>query len=102
MKLAERIAKNREVAGVHFPADSNASKNIAPAIWTALKENDAVKKELGTLLIAAKSEHSGAIQDLPPAALKRIQEAANKATTQKKEIETEKNITNRPIGPGVA
>lgn len=102
MTLAERIAKNRELAGVHFPADSSASKNIAPAIWVALKENDETKKELEILLNAAKAEHSGSLQDLPSEALKRIQEAADEAESQKKKTEAEKNNISRPIGPGVA
>jgi hypothetical protein len=34
--LGERIAKNRERLGVHYPSDSSGSRHIAACIWRAL------------------------------------------------------------------
>ena len=34
--LGERIAKNRERLGVHYPSDSSGSRHLAAAIWRAL------------------------------------------------------------------
>jgi hypothetical protein len=34
--LGERIAKNRERLGVHYPSDSSGSRHIAAGIWRAL------------------------------------------------------------------
>jgi membrane-associated phospholipid phosphatase len=36
MWLADRLAKNRERAGLHYPSDSAASQWLAGAIWTVL------------------------------------------------------------------
>jgi hypothetical protein len=34
--LADRLAKNRERAGLHYPTDSDASRWLAGAIWALL------------------------------------------------------------------
>jgi hypothetical protein len=34
--LAERIARNRERLGVHYPSDSAGSRHLAAAIWRAM------------------------------------------------------------------
>ena len=39
--LAQRLAKNRERLGVHYPSDSSASRHLAAAIWRALIYGDA-------------------------------------------------------------
>ena len=40
LKNAESISKNREVAGLHFPSDTEFSKKIAPYIFRKLIGND--------------------------------------------------------------
>ena len=37
--LAQRLARNREVIGVHYPSDSSASRHLAAGIWDALLPN---------------------------------------------------------------
>ena len=36
MWLAERLGRNRERAGLHYPSDSRASRRLAGALWTML------------------------------------------------------------------
>ena len=36
--LADRIGENREVAGVHYPSDREASRAIAPVVMKALHD----------------------------------------------------------------
>ena len=50
--LADRIARNREVIGLHYPSDSVAGKELANGTFTLLKECPAVKE----LIDGAKSE----------------------------------------------
>jgi hypothetical protein len=38
--LGERIAKNRERLGVHYPSDSSGSRHLAAGIWQALLHDD--------------------------------------------------------------
>jgi acid phosphatase (class A) len=45
-KLAERIAANREIAGVHFKSDSVASEKLAQALLPSILALDAVKAML--------------------------------------------------------
>lgn len=52
MNSAERIAKNREIAGVHYPSDSEAGKLLAEQLLPLLLEN----KEFVTLFNSAKAE----------------------------------------------
>ena len=60
--FAERIARNREIAGVHFSADSEAGKWLADqmtALWTTLLVPDPKNKpptELGELVKDIKAE----------------------------------------------
>jgi membrane-associated phospholipid phosphatase len=52
-RLAQRIARNREVLGLHYPSDSAAGKDIiAPAIWTTMKTCPTI----GLLITAAQTE----------------------------------------------
>jgi hypothetical protein len=46
MKKAERIARNREIAGVHYPSDSKAGKILAEQIFAVLKERPTFKEKL--------------------------------------------------------
>jgi hypothetical protein len=34
--LAQRLAKNRERIGVHYPSDSSCSRHLAQGVWDAL------------------------------------------------------------------
>ena len=67
--LAARIALNRELAGVHFRADSAASERMAPAVWAGL----AAMPEVAARMRLAKDEHSGSEASLPRDALARIE-----------------------------
>jgi hypothetical protein len=43
--LSQRIAKNRERLGVHYPSDSNGSRHLAAAVWYSLfRETDPTKQ----------------------------------------------------------
>jgi hypothetical protein len=45
MWLSQRIAKNRERLGVHYPSDSNGSRHLAAAVWYSLfRETDPAKR----------------------------------------------------------
>jgi hypothetical protein len=46
LALANRIGRNREVAGVHFPADTRASAVLAPEIFDLLKGCDTFNEVL--------------------------------------------------------
>jgi membrane-associated phospholipid phosphatase len=37
-RVAERIARNREVMGLHYPSDSDAGKKLAELTWDILKQ----------------------------------------------------------------
>jgi hypothetical protein len=37
-RLAERVARNREVLGVHYPSDSWAGQRLAGLIYTVLSQ----------------------------------------------------------------
>jgi membrane-associated phospholipid phosphatase len=37
--LARRVARNREIAGLHFPSDSQAGQKLAEAAFAALAEH---------------------------------------------------------------
>jgi hypothetical protein len=52
-RLADRIAMNRVLAGVHFPADGDASKTLVDLIWNCLLTVDGIAKRLDE----AKKEH---------------------------------------------
>lgn len=54
-KLAGEIAENREVAGVHYPSDSEAGKTLAAALFNILKEKTQCPK-FRDLLEEAKKE----------------------------------------------
>jgi hypothetical protein len=51
--LADRIALNRVLAGVHFPADGEASKTLIDLVWHCLLTVDGIAKRLN----AAKAEY---------------------------------------------
>lgn len=52
LALADRIARNREVAGVHYPSDSAAGKSVADQALKVLQQCDRYR----ALLAAAKRE----------------------------------------------
>jgi hypothetical protein len=58
--LGERIAKNRERLGVHYPSDSSGSRHIAAGIWRALLHDRSKSRidcpTLHTVLGHAKAE----------------------------------------------
>jgi hypothetical protein len=68
--MAERIAANREVAGVHFRADSLVSADLAQklAVWLdgLLKAQPAEFKELRALISDVRAEWKGADGNAPP------------------------------------
>ena len=41
---AYRIAHNREIAGVHYPSDSEAGRILAQAVYDVLQDNEIYKK----------------------------------------------------------
>jgi hypothetical protein len=53
-RMAQRVARNREVLGVHFPSDSAAGKLLAEQSFEILKECESVK----TLMAEARREWS--------------------------------------------
>jgi membrane-associated phospholipid phosphatase len=38
--LSQRLAKNRERLGVHYPSDSSGSRHIAAGLWQALRPDN--------------------------------------------------------------
>jgi len=58
--LGERIAKNRERLGVHYPSDSAGSRHIAAGIWRALLHDNTTSRiycpTLRTVLAHATAE----------------------------------------------
>jgi PAP2 superfamily len=54
--LATRIARNREIAGLHYPSDSRAGKNLAKDIHTLLQKHLKVCTVYANAIIAAQSE----------------------------------------------
>jgi hypothetical protein len=58
--LGERIAKNRERLGVHYPSDSAGSRHIAAGIWRALLHDSTANRihcpTLRTVLARATAE----------------------------------------------
>jgi hypothetical protein len=50
--LADRIARNREVMGLHYPSDSSAGKHLADGTFELLKKCPTVKE----MIAGAKSE----------------------------------------------
>jgi membrane-associated phospholipid phosphatase len=53
--LAARIARNREIAGLHYASDTAAGIELAGAIWRTLKDGN----EFKILSAAAKKEWEG-------------------------------------------
>jgi hypothetical protein len=53
--LAARVARNREIAGVHFPSDSMAGKKLAEAIFEILEDETKMPK-FGAAMAAAQKE----------------------------------------------
>jgi acid phosphatase (class A) len=51
--LADRIGENREIAGVHFPKDTEAGRHIARQAFQLLKKCPTFSQ----VLEAARSEH---------------------------------------------
>ena len=52
-RLAQRIGRNREVLGLHYPSDSAAGRDIlAPAIWAMMQ----TCSKIGALITAAQAE----------------------------------------------
>ena len=63
--LSQRLAKNRERIGVHYPSDSSGSRHLAAGIWWALlhadKNEQIVCPTLQKVLLQAKSEWARAV-----------------------------------------
>jgi acid phosphatase (class A) len=57
LTLADRVGQNRELAGLHFPSDRDASKTICDAILPLLEAG----AEFQTVLTAAKAEWAGLV-----------------------------------------
>jgi membrane-associated phospholipid phosphatase len=53
---AQRVAENREIAGVHYRSDSIAGAVLAQNIVSSLNSGQIASKEFGTLLKAAQAE----------------------------------------------
>jgi hypothetical protein len=53
--MAHRIGENREVAGVHFPSDTEASKHLAKSVMKLLKKTP----RFSEILYRAQEELSG-------------------------------------------
>ncbi len=60
--LAERIARNREIAGVHFPRDRQASRDIATHLQQVLYNDPGIMNEL----VAEIRKEYQDIGQLPP------------------------------------
>jgi hypothetical protein len=57
--LAQRMAKNRERLGVHYPSDSSASRHLAAAVWRQLlhsENKDPINSILMGVIMAATGE----------------------------------------------
>jgi membrane-associated phospholipid phosphatase len=54
--LAVRIAENREVAGVHFPSDSEAGRKLAHDLFAAWQAGCGTGSEFARLMKAAQDE----------------------------------------------
>jgi membrane-associated phospholipid phosphatase len=62
--LAHRVARNREIAGLHYPSDSKAGKDLAEAIFAVLSDHtgsgqsagDYTLRKFGAAVVQAASE----------------------------------------------
>jgi hypothetical protein len=45
--LARRIARNREIAGLHYPSDSTAGRRLALIVFDQLCEIDRFREAIG-------------------------------------------------------
>jgi hypothetical protein len=59
--LADRIARNREIAGLHYPSDSAASKELARCMYPLLRGT----ARFGALMEAAEMEWKPADEEQP-------------------------------------
>ena len=59
-RLGERIGVNREIAGVHFPSDTAASKSITPKVMAVLKK----VPQFDEVLQAAKAEWPASVRSV--------------------------------------
>ena len=67
--LGDRLAKNRERAGLHYPSDSSAGRHLAGAIWALLVNSPPAGTSLTTKVPLAKPP--GAVGDVTVADLVR-------------------------------
>lgn len=68
-RLADRIGKNREVAGVHYPSDTRAGENLAKVLVEKMKEDGILEEEMPTLkefVIRAEAEWADMKLDTTP------------------------------------
>jgi acid phosphatase (class A) len=64
--LANRIGKNRELAGVHFPSDTHASKRMVPPIFELLEAFGTFRKLVGEVKEEWGSPHTIQPPRIPP------------------------------------
>jgi hypothetical protein len=55
-RMAQRIARNREVLGLHYPSDSAAGKLLAEESFKILMQCDSIKNSTKGLIALAKKE----------------------------------------------
>jgi hypothetical protein len=55
-RMAQRIARNREVLGLHFPSDSAAGKKLAEESFKILMECPTIKDPTNGIIAKAKKE----------------------------------------------
>jgi hypothetical protein len=55
-QMASRIARNREVIGLHFPSDSKAGRLLAQQSYNLLMQCESIKKPTTGLIARAKAE----------------------------------------------
>jgi len=63
--LAARIGENREIAGVHFPSDTDAGRDLAASIFELLQQGEPFKQLLAKAAIEGWQEDEIAVGGRP-------------------------------------